>query len=130
MKKIIEDWCYLAGKDVRAATELIDDEYYTTIVAFHCQQAIEKYLKAFLLENGQPLQKIHDLVKLYNDVKQLKDFGFDEDKIVFVNKVYIDTRYPGGLGLLPDGEPNQTQARQFLDFAREVRRAVLAELRR
>jgi len=132
MKKGIEDWCYLAGKDLRAAEELIDDEYYTSIVAFHCQQGIEKYLKAFLLENDQPLQKIHDLIKLYSGVKKLHDFRFDEDKLKFINEVYIDTRYPGemGLGSLPDGEPSQDQARQFLDFAREVEREILAELRR
>ena len=49
MKKQVEDWILLADKDLYAAEILLKDEYpLTNIVAFHCQQSIEKCLKAFL----------------------------------------------------------------------------------
>jgi HEPN domain-containing protein len=55
----------LAEKDVKAASVILNEEYLTNIAAFHCQQAIEKYFKAYILEYDKPLLKIHDLPKLY-----------------------------------------------------------------
>ena len=49
MKKQVEDWLLLADKDLQAAGIIFNDEYpLTNIAAFHCQQAIEKYFKAFI----------------------------------------------------------------------------------
>jgi HEPN domain-containing protein len=68
MKKPVADWLFLAESDLRTAKIAVKDEYpLTNIVAFHCQQAIEKYLKAYLIENEVSLIKTHDLVKL-NDL--------------------------------------------------------------
>jgi hypothetical protein len=39
MKKVISGWITLAEKDIRAASVIINEEYLTNIVAFHCQQA-------------------------------------------------------------------------------------------
>jgi HEPN domain-containing protein len=61
MKKQVEDWLSLADKDLYAAEIIIRDDYpLTNIVAFHCQQAIEKYLKAYLIEKDVSLIKTHD----------------------------------------------------------------------
>ena len=50
MKKQVEDWMLLADKDLYAAEILLKDSYpLTGIIAFHSQQTIEKYLKAFLI---------------------------------------------------------------------------------
>ena len=58
MKKQVEDWILLADKDLYAAEILLkDDNTLTNIVAFHCQQTIEKYLKAFLIENDVHIMK-------------------------------------------------------------------------
>jgi HEPN domain-containing protein len=47
MKKQVEDWILLANNDLRTSEIIIKDEYpLTNIVAFHCQQAIEKYRRA------------------------------------------------------------------------------------
>jgi HEPN domain-containing protein len=55
MKKLINDWIILAEKDIKTASLIISEEYLTNIVAFHCQQAIEKYFKAYILEYDKPL---------------------------------------------------------------------------
>jgi HEPN domain-containing protein len=47
MKKLVNDWIVLAEKDIKAASLIINEECLTNIVAFHCQQAIEKYLYSF-----------------------------------------------------------------------------------
>jgi HEPN domain-containing protein len=120
MKKQVEDWIKLADKDIMAASKIIENPDLANIVAFHCQQAIEKFFKAFIIENGRPLLKIHNLPKLYGTIKEIKNLDIDEDLLAVVNKVYLDDRYPGELGLLPDGLPTDEEVHEFLDYAKGI----------
>jgi HEPN domain-containing protein len=43
--------------------------------------------------------------------------------------VYIDSRYPGELGLMPDGIPTNEQAKEFLDYVKEVKKIINNELK-
>ena len=129
MKKQVEDWILLADKDLYAAELLLKDEYpLTNIVAFHCQQTIEKYLKAFLIENDVSIIKTHDLVKLNKMAMEIKNLGIDKEKLVIINHVYAGSRYPGELGLMPDGMPSDVQAKEFLEYAKEVKGIIMKEL--
>ena len=129
MKKLVKDWFFFADRDLKTAEILIRDEYpLTNIIAFHCQQAIEKYLKAYLVEKETPVIKTHDLIKLNETVRQIKDLGIDEKKLVIVNEVYSETRYPADLGLLPDGFPSDEQAKEFIEYAKEVKEIILKEI--
>jgi len=128
MKKQANDWILLADKDLLASELLIKDEHpLTNIIAFHCQQTIEKYLKAFLIENNIPLIKTHDLIKLNSMVKEIKDLGIDENKLIPINEVYVEARYPGELGLIPDGLPTNEQAIEFIDIAKEIKEIFIKE---
>jgi HEPN domain-containing protein len=130
MKKQVEDWVLMADKDLYAAKIIIKDDYpLTNIVAFHCQQAIEKYLKAYLIEKNIPLIKTHDLIKLNGMIKETKDLGIDENKLIRINEVYIESRYPGEFGLLPDGMPTDTQALEFIEYASEIKTIIIDELK-
>jgi len=51
-------WVFFAKKDVIAASTLIGNAELTGEVALHCQQAIEKYFKAYLTENDKQVRKI------------------------------------------------------------------------
>ncbi|MDR1379889.1 MAG: HEPN domain-containing protein [Tannerella sp.] len=120
MKKLVSDWVLSAEKDIKNASIIIEEEDLTTIVAFHCQQAIEKYFKAYILEKGKPLLKIHDLLKLYGIIKEIKDLEMDEDILSIINEAYIEDRYPGEFGLLPDGTPSTEQVKSFLEFTKSI----------
>jgi HEPN domain-containing protein len=37
-----------------------------------------------------------------------------------LDRLYIDARYPGELGLLPDGQPTRADAQRFYDCAKSV----------
>jgi hypothetical protein len=41
---------------------------------------------------------------------------------------YIDTRYPAGMGLLPDGAPTVEEAKDFVKFATSLYQAMLNKL--
>jgi len=45
-----------------------------------------------------------------------------------INEVYSESRYPGELGLLPDGFPSNEEAKGFIEFAKEVKTKINWEL--
>jgi HEPN domain-containing protein len=129
MKKQVEDWILLADKDLFAAEILLKEQYpLTNIVAFHCQQVIEKYLKAFIIEKNVPLIKTHDLIKLNGMVNEIKNLNIDENKLIVINEVYVESRYPGDIGLMPDGIPTFEEVKEFLEHAKEVKIIINKEL--
>jgi HEPN domain-containing protein len=129
MKKQTEAWIGFAEKDMLTVSEIIENDRLTNIVTFHCQQAIEKYFKAFILEKEKPLLRIHNLLTLYGVIKEIIDFDIDEDLLSTVNDIYLESRYPGEIGLLDDGSmPSIMQAKQFFAFAKEIEIKIKNEL--
>ena len=61
-----EDWRILAERDLAVADYLANNmvPIPTEIIAFHCQQAAEKYLKGALVILGEEPPYIHDLDRL------------------------------------------------------------------
>ena len=51
------DWLYYAHIDLLAANELMEQPLCYNTVAFHCQQAIEKAIKGYLLYRRHRLYK-------------------------------------------------------------------------
>jgi HEPN domain-containing protein len=65
MNKYTREWVQKAEADVIAATKLSKARpRLNDTVCFLCQQAAEKYLKAFLQELGLPVPRTHDLGEL------------------------------------------------------------------
>ena len=48
MKKRVEEWVNFAIKDLNSAKKLSEDPGLNQNAAFHCQQALEKILKAVI----------------------------------------------------------------------------------
>jgi HEPN domain-containing protein len=120
MKFLTREWLNAAELDLKSATQLLQDESLTSVVTFHCQQTIEKLFKAVLVENDREPQRIHDLLRLYKLVLEFIDPFDDISTLKIINEAYIDTRYPGEMGLLPDGEPSLKEAIAFCEFAKMV----------
>jgi HEPN domain-containing protein len=61
-----EDWRILAERDMSVADHLAVNmrPIPSEIIAFHCQQAAEKYLKGALVILGEEPPYIHDLMQL------------------------------------------------------------------
>jgi len=126
MKKQAEDWIASADKDLSAAEILIkENASLTNIVTFHCQQAIEKYLKAFLIENDILLIRTHDLVKLNGMIKEVKDLGLNEEELVVINEIYIDSIHQDESGSIHESTSDDRQAKEFIEFAKEVKAMIV-----
>ena len=62
------DWMRLAEKDLRRVERALRDDD-PDLAGFCLQQAIEKFLKAFLLARGWNLKRIHDLGRLLDEAR-------------------------------------------------------------
>lgn len=120
MKFITSEWLKSADDDINTIKAIIDDESLSHIVAFHSQQCIEKSFKAMVDEFELASQKIHNLITLNETISSVYQFDFDEDKLGLLNKLYLDSRYPGDLGLLPNGKPSIEVAKEFQKLAKEI----------
>ena len=122
-------WTFFADKDLLAAETLIDNVELSGEVTFLSQQAIEKYLKAFLAKNKITIKKTHDLVDLYSEVRKIKDMNLDENLLQDLKDLYVETRYPCNIGLLEEGSlPTVKEAKIYLDFAKSVAATIKSEL--
>ncbi|MCK9208056.1 MAG: HEPN domain-containing protein [Salinivirgaceae bacterium] len=123
--EIVKKWIEKADHDLGTGqlTYLYLPQYRDTI-AFHCQQAAEKYLKGFLLFSDIPFKKQHSLNyllgllsqkieisdKLYDDASELEDFA-------------VEIRYPDTSVDLSDEE-----IQQAFKISKQVREFVLSQM--
>jgi HEPN domain-containing protein len=61
-------------------------------------------------------------------LNEIKNMNIDEKKLIVINEVYIESRYPGDIGLLPDGIPTFEEAKEFIEYAKEVKTIINDEL--
>jgi HEPN domain-containing protein len=89
------EWFIMAKKDMRSANILFEHNADNEIICFHCQQAIEKYIKGYILYIAGELQEGHNLVRLCKKV-MVYDSSFSDflKDVAFVITFYIETRYP------------------------------------
>jgi len=66
------------------------------------------------------IKKIHDLITLKSIISSIYSSDIDEDLLSLLNKLYIDSRYPSGFGLLPNGRPTLDDAKLFYEFAQNI----------
>jgi HEPN domain-containing protein len=95
-----------------------------TDAAFHCQPAVEKVFKSFLMWHSVPFRKTHSLEKLGEQCLDV-DSTLREliDCAVPLTEYAWKFRYPGD----PE-EPSFDEAKEALQIAREVYEAVLGLL--
>lgn len=89
------DWLNKAERDINAAEVLIKNDCGNDLVAFHCQQAVEKAMKAYLIMKGKGIVSTHSLIYLCK-LCQANEPVFKEyiKDCGFLNQYYIETRYP------------------------------------
>ena len=119
MKAITKEWLKASRDDILIIEQIINIEHLTHMVAFHAQQAVEKTLKALIEEYEIDIPKIHKLIRLK---KILSDKLTIENDLLLekLDELYIDSRYPGDMGLLPNGKPTLEDAKEFYDFAQSI----------
>ena len=93
---ILKQWIEKADHDLGTAqvTFLYIPKYQDTI-AFHCQQAVEKYLKGYLFFLDIPFKKTHSLnylLSLISSKEEISNDIFDEASLL--EDFSVEIRYP------------------------------------
>ena len=112
----VQRWLRKAQNDWSAARKIMaSNDPETDVAAFHCQQAVEKMLKAFLVFREVQFQKVHDLGRLL-DHCAAADANFEQlrDAVLPLNIYAVAFRYPG------PAEPSQDQVTSALDVVGQV----------
>lgn len=97
-----------ADRDMEAAEVLVlgSPHLYET-VGFHCQQAVEKYLKAVLVASALPAPFIHSLIVLMGPLQQGGVVHFSGQELAnaaTLNEFAVELRYE------TDDSPDYTSA--------------------
>ncbi|MEK7784597.1 MAG: HEPN domain-containing protein [Chloroflexota bacterium] len=89
-----QEWLRYAEIDRRSAKHLLEAGEYETC-AFHCQQAVEKQLKAIVVkQTGERPPHVHDLFTLRRKIKDVETIDKIKELIVDIDSYYVSTRYP------------------------------------
>ena len=91
-----EEWLEYAKADLESAKILLAESENYHIVIFHCQQAVEKIFKRFLIINEKKFPFIHELDVLLNDLCEIKDYSHWLKDVSFIMDLYGKIRYPHG----------------------------------
>jgi len=124
MKQLTREWLNAAEDDLITITSILNNPVLTNIVAFHSQQALEKSIKAVCEEFGIPVLKTHNLETLLMKIEKVLPFTMDELIISELDRLYIDARYPGDLGLMPHGKPSLQEAEIYFQEALKSKKQV------
>jgi len=108
------DWMRLAEKDLARVHRALRDED-PELAGFCLQQAVEKFLKAFLLARGWTLRRTHDLGRLLDEARAY-DAGLTSFRDVCqqVTDYYVVERYP----LVAESGPTLAEVKASLESVR------------
>jgi len=117
----IRQWIIKGDHDLGTAkiTYLHIPEYLDTIT-FHCQQAVEKYLKAYLVFQSTIFKSSHDLIYLLDLITQIDPvFKNYYDTISELQGYAVEVRYPNETIFL-----SNEKVEKAITIAKEVRELV------
>lgn len=113
-------WLEFASVDLQTIDAIIANKNLTPAVAFHAQQAIEKTLKAIIVNFGNEIPRIHDLVTLTSKAGELLNIQIDHRTLVLLNQAYSRARYPMELSQDDMAIPSERTAELFYSTAKKL----------
>ena len=122
---LIKQWIIKGDHDLGTAkvTYLHIPEYLDT-VTFHCQQAVEKYLKAYLIFQSTTFRLSHDLVYLL-DLIVPSDASFEDyyDTVSELQGYAVEIRYPNETIFL-----SSEKVENAIEIAKTIREVVTRKM--
>jgi len=124
-KPIVKEWIKRGKRDLEVAKVLLTKKAYYEVILFHLQQAIEKYLKGYLIQKGWKLKKIHDLefliteaINFHNEFQNYLDFSRK------LTAIYFEERYPPG----PVTSYSKEEVEEILKISKEIINKIEKEI--
>jgi len=122
---LVRQWLARADVDLETAKFLfVPGRSFFPAICFHCQQAAEKYLKAFLTWQQIEFPKTHDLGLLLGLIAATDPaLASSLAEVAALNPYGVDIRYPGDAP-----EIAREDAEEAMCLAEKVKEAIFAAL--
>ena len=129
-KKLVKQWIQKAENDLLNVTNNLQaNQTPWDTVCFHCQQAVEKYIKAVLVVRGQEIPRTHDLEQLYNLIQALiPGMEKQRDELRWLTAYAVISRYPVEVENEPPGKEDGNRAHQLAKIVRDICRSYIQGL--
>jgi HEPN domain-containing protein len=124
-RDLLERWLEKALHDELASKHLLKHKPLILDTAcFHCQQAVEKYFKAFLVFKNYNFPKTHNISALQKLCIKLDD-DFKELDVKDLDDYAVEIRYPDEYI-----DPSLKNARSYLKMVTQVKKLVLKKIKK
>ncbi|MFH1096395.1 MAG: HEPN domain-containing protein [Candidatus Desantisbacteria bacterium] len=122
---LIKEWIHKAKHDLGMAKLALENKpEYTDSICFHCQQTVEKYLKAYLVFLDIRFEKKHGLsylLDLINEKEKVSDEFYE--MLENLEDYAVEIRYPDDWF-----EPTLDEAKDVYEIAKKVEEFVLEKI--
>ena len=118
----IGNWLFRANEDIAVIHSLtsIDLEFYTSTICFHAQQAVEKFLKAFLIYHNKEIERTHNLYYLQKKCSEINN-SIGRIDLKELNFFGISVRYPDEFYI-----PSVEEAKEYISIAQKIESLVIS----
>jgi HEPN domain-containing protein len=125
-RDLVRQWLAKADADLDTAKFLFcPGKSFFPAICFHCQQAAEKYFKAFLTWRQIEFPKTHDLQLLLGLIASIdSSLALSLTEVVALNLYGVDIRYPGDAP-----EITRKDADEAMRLADKVKEAIFLSLK-
>jgi HEPN domain-containing protein len=121
-------WLERVDYDLQTADAMLNTGRYIYAV-FMCQQAIEKVMKAFINNSGNPVLPVHNLRRLAEISGLINQFNEEQlFKLDFLSQYYINARYKEDIEELSRGI-TQEFAGDIINFTKEMVKWIMQKMK-
>ena len=122
---LVKSWFKIANDDILVAQQLMRyEDPVLRSICFHCQQAVEKYIKGFIIYLDGDFSFTHDISRLLSELNVYEsDFKLDDILPDQLTTYAVEARYPD-----PENGISIEKAKDAIFIALEVRRRILQKV--
>jgi HEPN domain-containing protein len=116
----LKNWLFRANEDIAVINSLYksDPDLYSSTICLHAQQAVEKFLKAFLVFNNIDFPRTHDVDFLLIECQKIDQDGFVID-LGNLSDFGVSLRYPDDFYV-----PDKEETTLYRDIAIQVKKII------
>jgi HEPN domain-containing protein len=128
MKDETHTWISYADENLDVAGLAFEHGHFNACLQ-NAQQAVEKYLKAIIVERDLEFRRTHSIRELLG-LLAAKDIALSvsEDEMDLMDSIYVPSKYPV-YSALPQALPDPAICRDALSIARKVKDLVTESLK-
>ena len=120
-------WLRYSKENFDSANVLLKNNLFNPCLQ-NVQQAVEKALKALLIEKGECLKKTHDILELKKKLEMLNiQVDISDENCDFLNSIYLPSKYPLG-SVIPDFNPDEGICIEAITIAKNAIKSVYSLL--